>query len=137
MVQKQKVHIHFFSKWPQNRKNLCQAPQTGPRWTLIAPKLLLVGLVTQTDWINVITVCILIILKICGSSKTNNLSFDQNHLIKNPILSLLPYITKKWYCIQNLRMNLSFQEKKTILKSDTWLPRYQGKTQSNSFLDNL
>ena len=52
---------------------------------LIAPKWLLVRLVTQTDWINVITVFILIIFKMCGSSKSNNLSFDQNHLIKNLI----------------------------------------------------
>ena len=67
-------------------QNLCQAPQTGPRRVLIAPKSLLLGLVTQTDWIDVITVILLIIFKICGSSRLNNLSFDQNHLIKNPIL---------------------------------------------------
>ena len=67
-------------------QNLCQAPQTGPRRALLAPKLLLLGLVTQTDWIDVITVILLIIFKICGSSRLNNLSFDQNHLIKNPIL---------------------------------------------------
>ena len=44
------------------------------------------GLVTQTDGIYFITVFILIVFKICGSSKSNYLSFDQNHLIKNPIL---------------------------------------------------
>ena len=52
----------------------------------IALKWLLVGVETQTDRIYVITVFILIVFKICGSSKSNNLSFDQNHLIKNPIL---------------------------------------------------
>ena len=57
-----------------------------PKTVLIAPKWLLVRLVTQTDWINVITVFILIIFKMCGSSKSNNFSFDQNHLIESPIL---------------------------------------------------
>ena len=33
-----------------------------------------------------ITVFILIVFKILRSSKSNDLSFDQNHLIKNPIL---------------------------------------------------
>ena len=37
---------------------------------------------------------------------------------------LPPKIAQKWFCIQNLHMDLSFQEKKTIWKSDTWLPRY-------------
>ena len=60
--------------------------QAGPKQALIAPKWLLVGLVTQTNWIDVITNFISIVFKICGSSKSNNLSFDQNHLIKNPIL---------------------------------------------------
>ena len=67
-------------------QNLCQTPQTGPRRALIAPKLFLIGLVTQSKWIDVITVILLIIFKICGSSRLDNLSFDQNHLIKNPIL---------------------------------------------------
>ena len=51
----------------------------------VAPKCLLGGLVTQTDWTDVITVFILVCLKLCGSTKSNNLSFYQNHLIKNPI----------------------------------------------------
>ena len=34
-----------------------------------------------------------------------------------------PNIAQKWFCIQNLRMDLSFQEKKAILNSDTWLPK--------------
>ena len=62
-------------------QNLCQAPKTYPRRALIAPKSLLVGI-----WIDVKTVFILIIFKICWSTKWNNLSFDQNHLIQIPIL---------------------------------------------------
>ena len=77
------LYCHILALKPQNFR---QAPQTGPRWALIAPKLLLLGLVTQTDWIDVITITFLIIFKICGSSRLNNLSFDQNHRIKNPIL---------------------------------------------------
>ena len=65
---------------------MCQAQQTGPRCALIASKSLLVGLVTQFDWIDVITVFILIFFKKFGRSKSNNLSFDQNHQITNPIL---------------------------------------------------
>ena len=60
--------------------------QAGPKQALIAPKWLLVGQVTQTDWIDVITVFILIIFKIGGSSRLNNLSFYQNHLIRNSFL---------------------------------------------------
>ena len=45
----------------------------------------------------------MIVFKICGSSKSNNLSFYQNHLIKNPILFckyLSPKkIAQKWACI--------------------------------------
>ena len=67
-------------------QNLCQGLPTCPRQALVALKWLLVGLITQTDWIDVITVFILIVFKICGSSKSNNLSFDQNHQITNPIL---------------------------------------------------
>ena len=68
------------------RQNLHQAPKTGPRRALIAPKSLLVGQVTQSDWIDILTIFILIIFKCLGNSKLNDLSFDQNHLIKNPIL---------------------------------------------------
>ena len=67
-------------------QNLRQASKTGPRRALIAPKSFLVGLVTQSDWIDVLTVFILIIFEFFGNSKLNYLSFDQNHLIKNPIL---------------------------------------------------
>ena len=35
-----------------------------------------------------------------------------------------PKIGQKGFCIQNLRMYLSFQVKKTIGKSDNCLPRY-------------
>ena len=51
-------------------QNLHQAPPTGPRWAQVAPKWLLVGLVTQTDGIDVITVFILIVFKICGYQDT-------------------------------------------------------------------
>ena len=67
-------------------QNLRQASKTGPRRARIAPKSLLGGQVTQSDWIDILTIFILIIFKFFGNSKLNNLSFDQNHLIKNPIL---------------------------------------------------
>ena len=46
-------------------------------------------------------------------------------------------IEQKRFCMQNLRMDLSFQEKKTIWKSDTWLLRYEAKSQSHFFWDTL
>ena len=67
-------------------QNLRKAPPTGPRQALIAPKWRLVGLVTQTNWIDVKTVFILVVFKKCMTSKSNNSSFDQYNLIKNPIL---------------------------------------------------
>ena len=57
-------------------------PNMGPG----SSQVVLVGLMTQTDWIEFITVFILIVFKIFGSSKLNNFSFYQNHIIKNPIL---------------------------------------------------
>ena len=67
-------------------QNLHKAPPTGPRRALIAPKWRLVGLVTQTNWIDVKTVYILVVFKIYRTSKSNNWSFNHNNLIKNPIL---------------------------------------------------
>ena len=43
-------------------------------------------------------------------------------------ISRPPLIAQKGFCIQNLRMGLSFLEKKTIIKSDIWLPRYLEKS---------
>ena len=40
---------------------------------------------------------------------------------------------QKWLCTQNLRMDISFQERKKIWKSGTWLPRYQAKQSLISF----
>ena len=53
-------------------QNLCQALQTGPRQALIAPKWGPVGLVTQTNWIDVKTVFILVVFKIYRTSKSKN-----------------------------------------------------------------
>ena len=82
--------------------------ETDPKW-------LLVGLVTQTNWIDVITVFILIVFKICGSSELNNLSFDQNHLIENPILFckyLSPLISHRNGFVFKICVWICFHEKK-------------------------
>ena len=55
-------------------QNLRKALPTSQRRALIAPKWGLVGLVTQTNWIDVKTVFILIVFKIYRTSKSNNLS---------------------------------------------------------------
>ena len=39
-------------------------------------------------------------------------------------ISQPPNIGQKWFCILNLHMDLSFQEKKTACKSVTWFSIY-------------
>ena len=67
-------------------RKFVQSSANWPKTALIAPKWLLVGLVTQTNSIDVKTVFILAVFKTYRTSKSNNLSFDHNNLIKNPIL---------------------------------------------------
>ena len=70
------------------------------------------GLVTQTDSIDVKTVFILIVFKIYRTSKSNILSFDHNQESYFVLqISQPPKVAQKWFCIQNLHMGLSFQEK--------------------------
>ena len=49
----------------------------------------------------------------------------------------IPDIAQKCLSIQHERMDLSFQEKKMVWKSDIWLLRYKAKTESYFFGDNL
>ena len=71
------------------------------------------GLVTQTDCIDVKTVFILIVFKTYRTSKSNILSFDHNQESYFVLqISQPPKIAQKWFRIQNLHMNLIFQEKK-------------------------
>ena len=62
------------------RQYLRQVPPTGHSWDLIALKW-----PSKPYWLNW-SVLILIVFKICGSSKSNNLCFELNPLIKNLIL---------------------------------------------------
>ena len=55
----------------------------------------------------------------------------QNHILFHN------YPGPKWFCIQNLYIDLSFQEKKTLWKSDTWLPRYLQNKHCTIFLNTL
>ena len=72
------------------------------------------------DCIDVKTVFI----KIYRTSKWKILSFDYNHESYFVLqISQPPKIAQKWFCIQNLHMDFCFQEKKTIWKSNVWLPR--------------
>ena len=75
------------------------------------------GLVTQTDCIDVKTVFILIVFKIYRTSESNILSSDHNQESYFVLqISQPPKINEKWVCIQNLHMDLSFQEQKNDLK---------------------
>ena len=73
-----------------------------------------VGLVTQTDWIDYLN------------------CFDHKHLIKYPILFskyLGPLkLYKNGFAFKICVWISAFRRKR-----DTWLPRYQAKSQSNSF----
>ena len=120
--------IFILSHIDLKTKKFVTSSTNWSKTVLIAPKWLLVRLVTQTDWINVITVFIFIIFKMCGSSKSNNLSFAQNHLIKNLIFFANISVPKnRTEMIVHSKFAYGSQfsgEKKNIWKSDTWLPRY-------------
>ena len=48
-------------------------------------------------------------------------------------ISWLPKIVHNWFCFQNLRMELSFQEKKTACKSVTWFTSYHNFSDTGEF----
>ena len=50
-------------------------------------------------------------------------------------ISQLPKIIQKCFCIQNLRMDLSFQEKETVCKSVTWFTSYTIQNNSGVFFE--
>ena len=49
-------------------------------------------------------------------------------------ISFLPNIAQKWFCMQNLRMDLSFQEKKTVCNSEAWFTSYNSSSDMGEFL---
>ena len=59
-----------------------------------------------------------------GSMNMNGSVQEQRFVLR---ISRPPLIAQKWFYTQNLPMGLSFQENKTIWKSDSWLPRYSEK----------
>ena len=52
-----------------------------------------------------------------------NLPISELHFVLQ--ISQPPNITQKWFCIQNLHMDISFQKKQTVYKSVYWFPRYK------------
>ena len=77
------------------------------------------GQVTQADGINVVTGSFLIVFKICGSFRSNNLTFYQNYLIKNPILFckyLSPKSCTKKVLYSEFAYGSHFSEEKNDLK---------------------
>ena len=59
---------------------------------------------------------------VTATSINLNLSTFEPHFVFQ--ISLLPNIAQKWFCMQNLRMDLSFQEKNAVCKSVTWFASY-------------
>ena len=66
--------------------NLAPASPTGPRLAMIVPIWLWGALVAQTDKLEFKLFLILIVFKICGSSRLNNLRIYHHDLIKKTIL---------------------------------------------------
>ena len=57
---------------------------------------------------------------------------SETHIVSQ--ISQLPEITQKWFFIQNLRMDLSFQEKKTLCISEAWFTSYKSSSDMGEFL---
>ena len=70
--------------------------------------------------------------------ETLQISMNMNLSILEPdfvlYISQPPYIAQKWFCIQKLLMDLSFQRKKTGLKSVSWFLWYWANTKGPFFL---
>ena len=60
---------------------------------------------------------------------------QENHFVWQR--SQPPLIVQIWFCIQNVRMDLSFQETKNYLKIEHLVPEIFRKKQSKSFWDTL
>ena len=65
------------------------------------------------------------------ASMNINLFTFETHIVSQK--SQLPEITQKWFCIQNLGMDLSFQEKKTTCKSVTCSSSYSNSSDTGEF----
>ena len=105
--------------WPQHTS---KDPRQAPNWSWLehlSYSKLATSLIFSLSWLS------------CKIWKVQNTKKNWFYHIKLSQkshfvlwISQLPKITQNWFCIQNLCMDLSFQEKKTIKKSDNWLPRY-------------
>ena len=52
-------------------------------------------------------------------------SISEPHFVLQ--ISQPPIIAQKWFCIQNLHMDISFQQKKAVCKSVPWFLKYEAK----------
>ena len=66
------------------------------------------------------------------ASMNINLFTFETHIVSQ--ISQLPEITQKWFCIQNLPMNLSFQGKKTVCNFVAWFTSYSRSCDIREFL---
>ena len=112
-------------------------PQTGPCFILSTPYWSLLELFKFVNKFHIFFIFIALqnlqqlkILRIFGSITS---TYHKSHFVLQ--ISWLPKIVQKWFCIQNLRMDLSFQEKKTVCKSVTWFTSYaNSRIQENSWV---
>ena len=68
---------------------------------------------------------------VTATSINLNLSTSEPHFVFQ--ISLLPNIAQKWFCMQNMCMDLSFQKKKTVCKSVTWFTSYNNYCDEGEF----
>ena len=60
-----------------------------------------------------------------------NLSVSKTHFASQ--ISRPHQIAQNWFCIQNLGLDLSFQEKKAVCKSVTWFKSYNNSSDTREF----
>ena len=115
--------------WPQANMLTSDWPLTGPWLALTAPKILWDD-IGYPNWINTFQfMFIFIIFQNSWEMKIRKIWVYYNRLCQK--LNFVSWLSQphkfaqEGFCIQNLRMYLSFRETKTIWKSDTWLDMKQ------------
>ena len=126
--QNRQVHIHTDQKWSTQYKNGFEMPQLTSDWPgdtlkgLKGPKLVSQGWPgpdrSQLGHLR----ANLALIRPLQIIPDMTLSISESYFVYQ--ISQAPNIAQKWFCIQNLHMDLSFQKKKTVWKYFSRLLRY-------------
>ena len=118
------VYIHTDLKWASQYQNGLEMPQLTADWpghTLRDPKgpKGCLGPIRGQSWHLEAHLALLLPLQVIPSM---TLSSSESHFVFQ--ISQPPNIGQKLFCIQNLQMDISFQEEKTVYKYVTWFTNY-------------